>query len=318
MKNNLLKWAMIALLMPFGSLWSQTSAKFEDISLAPNSFYNGSDFAGGFKSGDYTFTNEYDSSFGGFWSGFAVSNTKNDSTPGFLNQYSSITGGGRYSQNYGVFYGSGKIKVEGAAIGNFTPGFYITNSTYAYFDMKNGSAFTKKFGGASGNDPDYFAVEISAWKNGGNAADTTIMVYLADFRDSNNSNDYILNTWKYIKLTSLGIVDSFSFDFHSSDTGDFGINTPMYFCLDQFGDMYTGLKKLADRTEISIYPNPAREQIQLSVNGHFFGYEILDMSGKKLMVGNENTIDISTLPTGIYLIQLQVGDAVLHQKFIKE
>jgi hypothetical protein len=143
MKNNLLKWAMIALLMPFGSLWSQTSAKFEDISLAPNSFYNGSDFAGGFRSGDFTFTNEYDSSFGGFWSGFAVSNTKNDSTPGFLNQYSSITGGGRYSQNYGVFYGSGKIKVEGAAMEILPQDFYITNSTYAYFDMKNGSAFTK-------------------------------------------------------------------------------------------------------------------------------------------------------------------------------
>ena len=130
----------------------------------------------------------------------------------------------------------------------------------------------------------------------------------------------LVNLFSDQRLLRLKSKDHLLFrvDFHSSDTGDFGINTPLYFCLDQFGDMYTGLEKLANRPEISIYPNPAKEQIQLRVNGHLLGYEILDMSGKKLMVGNENTIDISALPAGIYIMQLQVGDAFMHQKFIKE
>ncbi len=45
-------------------------------------------------------------------------------------------------------------------------------------------------------------------------------------------SDFILEGWQRIDLTSLGMVSSLSFSMDSSDKGDFGINTPTYFALD--------------------------------------------------------------------------------------
>lgn len=297
---------------------AQTVAGFENISLAPNSFYNGSDFAGGTKSGDFYFRNSYDSSFGGFWSGFSVSNMKDDSTKGFMNQYSAITGGGFNSTNYGVFYGKGNILVEGDAKGKPVNGFFITNGTYAYYDMKEGSAFTKKFGGTSGNDPDFFKVSINAWKNNGNRADTSLDVYLADFRFSDNANDYILNTWKFVDLNAFGAVDSFSFNFYSSDTGQFGINTPLYFCIDNFGSHTIGLEKANNNFGIRMYPNPAQNTLHIACNEKIEAIEIFNLNGVRVLQSEDTNLTIDALIPGIYIVHVQHAFGISQQKLIKQ
>jgi hypothetical protein len=35
-------------------------------------------------------------------------------------------------------------------------GVYVTNTTYAYNSMRDGDMFAKKFGGPTGNDPDWY------------------------------------------------------------------------------------------------------------------------------------------------------------------
>jgi hypothetical protein len=297
---------------------AQTVAGFENISLAPNSFYNGSDFAGGTRSGDFYFRNSYDSSFGGFWSGFSVSNMKDDSTKGFSNQYSAITGGGFNSTNYGVFYGKGNILVEGDAKGKPVNGFFITNGTYAYYDMKEGSAFTKKFGGTSGNDPDFFKVSINAWKNNGNRADTSLDVYLADFRFSDNANDYILNTWKFVDLNAFGAVDSFSFNFYSSDTGQFGINTPLYFCIDNFGSHTIGLEKANNNFGIRMFPNPAQNTLHIACNEKIEAIEIFNLNGVRVLQSEDTNLNIDALIPGIYIVHVQHAFGISQQKLIKQ
>ncbi|NEP87298.1 MAG: hypothetical protein F6K18_10930 [Okeania sp. SIO2C2] len=47
---------------------------FEDLTLGPEEFYNGSDGAGGFTSQDAFFYNSFNSTFGS-WSGWSYSNT---------------------------------------------------------------------------------------------------------------------------------------------------------------------------------------------------------------------------------------------------
>src|SRR5437588_12446313 len=87
---------------------SADTVDFEDLTLAPESFYNGADGAGGFVSQGAFFNNSYDSSFGS-WSGWSYSNQTDVTTPGFLNQYSAYNlpnGGGDDSPNYGVAYNS--------------------------------------------------------------------------------------------------------------------------------------------------------------------------------------------------------------------
>lgn len=318
MKKQVQFIGAILLLMLSSVSQAQTVSTFENISLSPNSFNNGSDFSGGFKSGDYYFRNAYDSSFGGFWSGVSVSNMKDDSSRGFMNQYSAITGGGFNSSNYGIFYGKGNLLVEGDAKGKPVKGFYITNGTYAYYDMKEGSSFTKKFGGTSGNDPDYLKVKISAWKNSGNPADTSLEVYLADFRFNNNADDYILNTWKFVDLSTFGAVDSFGFSFFSSDTGDFGINTPLYFCLDNFGDKATGVAKVNKNIGISMYPNPAQSTLHIACNQKIESIEIFNLNGVSVLQSETTTLNIDTLIPGIYIVYVKHAFGMSQQKLIIE
>lgn len=207
---------------------------FEDLSLEPGSYYNGSDEAGEFESTGVVFNNFFDNSYGPYWEGFSYSNTTDTTTPDFTNQYSAITGTGAdsssiYSVAYLGFYGvvptitfSEEVNLADA---------YITNTSYAYYAMLNGNAPAKKFGGGSGDDPDWYLVTFT----GKDASDTVtgeIEFYLADFRSTDNSEDYIIDVWTAVDLSGLGQVKTVEFSVSSSDTGDFGINTPTYFAID--------------------------------------------------------------------------------------
>jgi hypothetical protein len=318
MKKMFLKLGASALCLFALQAKAQTTSTFEDITLSPNSYYNGDDFKGGFKSGDAFFTNMYDSTFGPYWEGFSVSNMKDDSTSGYLNQYSAISGGGNNSENYGILYAEGKIKLMGSAIGKSVSGFYITNGTYAYYDMLNGSTFSKKFGGSTGNDPDYLRVVISAWKESGNAADTSIEVYLADFRNSDNSKDFILKDWQWVDLKAFGVVDSFGFYFESSDTGDFGINTPRYFCIDNFNGTPTGLAKNKEEISFTLFPNPTKNMLEIASEKSFDKVRIFDLNGRELIETNSNKVDVSLLPSGLYVLRIESSFGISQKKFIKE
>ena len=81
---------------------------FDDLSLDPESFYNGSDGAGGFETTGVNFNNFFDDTYGPYWEGFAYSNTTDTTTPDYTNQYSAITGmGADASRIYGVAYVEG-------------------------------------------------------------------------------------------------------------------------------------------------------------------------------------------------------------------
>ena len=219
-----------------GMLQAQTIADFEDLEVLPDSFLNGSDLSGGFEVGSYFFPNSFDTAFSS-WSGWAISNTTDTTTPGFMNQYSAITGVGvEGSPTYGVSFSFSPniIRLEADSSGQPVPGMYITNATYAYLSMRDGDSFTKKFGGVTGDDPDYFLLTIKGNFNGEVAADS-IDFYLADFRFEDNTQDYIVDEWAYVDLSILGPVDSLSFALSSTDVGDFGMNTPAYFCVDNVG-----------------------------------------------------------------------------------
>lgn len=209
-----------------------STVDFEDLSLAPSSFYNGADNAGGFTSTGVHFSNSFTDWGGGFtsWSGFAYSNTTDTTTPGFINQYSAFTGGGAGgSANYSVAFGAAVITLPAPTL---IQSVQFTNTTYAALSMLNGDAFAKKFGGATGDDLDFFLLKILGF----DAADSptgSVDFYLADYRFNDNAQDYVVNAWTSVDLSSLGdAVKTLQFELFSSDVGGFGINTPTYFALD--------------------------------------------------------------------------------------
>jgi hypothetical protein len=105
----------------------------------------------------------------------------------------------------------------------------LTNGTYAALSMQTGDRFAKKFGGPSGDDPDFLRVTLHGFaglnKSGGSLGSVT--VDLADFTFADNSQDYILSTWLNVDLSSMATARSISVSFSTTDLG-----TPTYVALD--------------------------------------------------------------------------------------
>lgn len=207
-------------------------ATFDDLSLPAESYWNGSDGSGGFSSGGAYFSNNYDSTWDS-WDGFSYSNITDTATGGAKGQYNCIAGGGQgNSANYAIGYvgwaSPPRITLHTAAV---VESLYVTNNNNTYYSMLNGDAFAKKFGGEGGNDPDWFMLTITG-KDVDGVVTGTVDFYLADYRFVDNSADYIVNTWQFVDLTSLGAVKNLEFSLSSSDVGDWGMNTPAYFAVD--------------------------------------------------------------------------------------
>lgn len=208
---------------------------FEDLPLAPESFYNWADGAGGFTSGGAFFNNTFTDFGGGFrgWSGWSYSNVTDNTTPGFTNQYSALPGSGAGgTPNYAVAFafdpGESTIDLPASMIAD---SMLITNSTYAYLAMCDGSQFSKVFGGETGNDHDFFLLTITGLNALGEPIGA-VDFYLADYRFEDNSLDYLIDSWTEVDLTGLDGASTLSFGLTSSDVGEFGMNTPAYFAID--------------------------------------------------------------------------------------
>jgi len=164
------------------------------------------------------------------WSGIAVSSNTDTLTNSFTNEYSTISGGGiNGTKNYAVCYGGGTIIPESSLK---LTGFYVNNTTYTYRTIKEGSVFSKEFGGTSGNDKDWFRIKITNHSNG--VKSDSLLFYLADFQNADNTKDYIINKWEWVDLRNFKATDSLIISFESSDTGQYGINTPVYVAMDDF------------------------------------------------------------------------------------
>jgi hypothetical protein len=79
--------------------------------------------------------------------------------------------------------------------------------------------------------------------------------------------------------------------------------------------LISATKESTFQNEISIYPNPAYSQINIT---NSTGYkidrvQIIDNLGRNLinMAGNNTLIDISTLPSGIYYVKINIRNVVI-------
>jgi hypothetical protein len=230
--------ACLALLAPLAcsggdSKPEPATVSFEELVPGAEGFWNGSDSSGKFVSDRATFHNGYNADYQS-WEGFAYSSKTDTTTPGFENQYSAIPGSGADGS---TIYAVGQMGFGGAPpTVSFEEGAYpqsvrLTNTTYAYLSMKNGDAFAKKFGGADGTDPDWFKLTITGTSFAGTTTGT-VEVYLADFRADGTVDDVLIDSWIEVDLSRLGEVSTLSFALSSSDNGEYGMNTPGYFALD--------------------------------------------------------------------------------------
>lgn len=300
---------LIFSLLSIGFVYGQNSATFEELTLGSNGYWNGSDDSGKFTSGPFTFHNNYNVDWAS-WTGFSYSNHTDTLTPGWKNQYSAIAGSGvGGSAIYAVAYVSGTTRIT-LAEPDSVSGMYVTNNAYAYLSMRDGDDYSRKFGGASGNHPDYFRLIIDGI---GKESDTTgtVIFYLADFRAEENDKDFILKNWKWVDLSILGIVSELHFSLESTDNGVWGMNTPAYFCLDNLNrkDITSSYSvKTPQIADILVFPNPFRQNLAIQLPEGDFKIELRDIQGRLLFTRQENgsqTLildEVNLLKNGVYLL----------------
>jgi hypothetical protein len=168
-----------------------------------------------------------------------------------------------------------------------------------------------------GNDPDFFQIKVKKFYEGQLQADS-VTFYLADFRFEDNSKDYIVKDWTWLDLSGLGAADSLLFSLSSSDFGDFGINTPVYFCIDQVVvDLNISSTNGLNEVKIAIFPNPVQNilhtnSIQLSK------LEVIDVKGHVLHSRSQtNEIDVRHLPRGYYWLRITSESQVFVKPFLR-
>jgi hypothetical protein len=75
------------------------------------------------------------------------------------------------------------------------------------------------------------------------------------------------------------------------------------------------------RETISIYPNPATDNLYIESDISIKNIELLHVSGKVVFSGKSNTsniisVDISTLPRGAYVIKISTENNGVYRKLI--
>jgi hypothetical protein len=295
-------------------LHGQTVADFENFNFPADTFWNGSSQPLGttFTSGNVIMENYFDTAFVGYWTqGWAYSTMMDSSTSGFGNLYSTkALTGYNSSLTYVVGQQNAKVMLSGNATGGVVSGCYVTNATYPANSMRDGDMFAKKFGGVSGNDPDFFKLMIRGWF-GGQVVTDSVEFYLADYRFANNTLDYIVTDWQWVDLSSLGNVDSLWFILSSSDVGAFGINTPLFFCADHFitADSPMTILESRDDNTLAVYPNPFHNQLTIETVTTNGTITITDISGRVVFTQLINqhgpvNLDLSYLSSGVYTLSV--------------
>ncbi len=211
------------------------TATFEDIKIdAEESFWGNTTKEGenSWTSGGYTFGTYYSNAYGyDYYSNFVVSNNKNTDGTGDTKPYQSTASGAKNGNNYAVYYWSDYYKDnytdvvlnEAATVS----GFWVCNTTYTAYAVKYGNNPSKIFG-----QGDYFKLTMTGYDANGEVTGTVDQMLV----DCTVADNWVcVKDWRWVDLTSLGNVKSIKFSMSSSDTGNFGINTPLYFCMDDFG-----------------------------------------------------------------------------------
>jgi hypothetical protein len=94
------------------------------------------------------------------------------------------------------------------------------------------------------------------------------------------------------------------------ESGEFQIQV-----LDNVGVQNTSL------SSIVLFPNPAKNQISVSGISTNARAEIRDLAGKLFYAGNianQNSIDVTTLASGVYFLQIQLGSSITTKMFTIE
>ncbi len=135
------------------------------------------------------------------------------------------------------------------------------------------------------------------------------------------SNDWANIGWKNVNSSSNSMKT-----YHFIDTDpDSDINYYRLKQIDNDGNYdYSNTVNIrldSDYNHVEIYPNPSTNQIKIISKTNINHYEIYNHTGQSILKGdiiNNNSILISALPSGVYLIKLSSDNGIVQKMFVKK
>lgn len=171
-------------------------------------------------------------------------------------------------------------------------GVYVNLNSYAFYTILLGDSYARAF-----TNNDEFTLTIHGVAT--DESEKTVNVSLASYSNGELTS---ASGWKYVDLTPLGTVCELYFTLSTTDTGDYGANTPLYFCLDKLSvvpaESTAAALMAADRTSIS-YDSASKT---VSISGADFA-AVYDALGAKVLQSDDNAFSIASLPTGVYVVR---------------
>lgn len=162
--------------------------------------------------------------------------------------------------------------------------------------------------------------------------------------DSSDGVSLYPETWRYNTTTDTwaqmasvpGPSKIEGASFAIGDTGyfGFGVDTTLLarnifheFYAGDSCNLTAGIHNINLAPSISLYPNPANQQLHIQFNGHITGpatLSVMCITGRKVLTSQCSSIhsvfnmDVSSLPPGMYFLSVQSGNINLIRKFVKQ
>ena len=226
----------------------------------------------------------------------------------------SITDEAAYNGNYSL-----KLENDGVAEGTKhileSKTFDLSDSSKVFFNFKY--AFARK------NNSNNEVLKLLASNDCGKTWSLRKIIQYSQLTTAPDQNNFIptFSEWKEATVTSIIgplCVQNFRFKFEFQSGG--GNN--LY--IDNINISYentTGVSK-SFISEISIYPNPTNDILNIVSSNSFSKIQVLDMMGKEVLIKNESNmkravINTSFLDNGYYSIKISQGNQVNFYSFIK-
>jgi hypothetical protein len=124
-----------------------------------------------------------------------------------------------------------------------------------------------------------------------------------EYFDLNNTTNR-LPLFNYTNVKLITPIANFSFNFVLNSIDPVG---------------YVGINEI-EKDNFVIFPSPAKNTITVS-SDKFSGNELFEIStleGKVILNSTSNNINVSVLPTGMYVVAVNINGELIKQKFIKE
>ncbi|MDE6771848.1 MAG: DUF4465 domain-containing protein [Muribaculaceae bacterium] len=171
-------------------------------------------------------------------------------------------------------------------------GVYVNLNSYPYYSIECGDGYARAF-----TNGDKYTLTIHGVST--DETEKSIDVTLAEY---SNGNLTINRGWKYVDLSSLGVVNEIYFTMDSTDSGDYGMNTPAYFCLDKLMVSPVGESEVMSvgGDSAGIVYDKGTNMVRLPNAGFAM---VFDMEGRKVLSAEGETFSVASLSAGVYVVK---------------